>query len=133
MTSLLMAQKLLGLSVWSCMCLTLVLHLVYQITPVACILTDTPQRTVHSPIVIAQCTYLGCVLVLLQQLYMAAGKQQQGSAKKGKSAKAEKGDKLDDMVASYKAKYFGTQVHQKQSGAKPAQKRPISGIGRWFE
>ncbi len=71
--------------------------------------------------------------LLTPDVVMAAGKQQQGNAKKAQPAKAEKGDKLDVMVANYKAKYFGGQTQTGQTGTKQASKQPAAGISRWFE
>lgn len=72
----------------------------------------------------------------MQLCCSAAGKQQQRSAKMTRPAgKAEKGDKLDDMVANYKAKYFGGQIQAGpgQTALKQANKQPAAGISRWFE
>ena len=70
---------------------------------------------------------------LLLRWCTAAGKYQQASAKKSRPAKAEKGDKLDDMVANYKAKYFGGQAQAGQATTKQPSKQPAAGISRWFE
>lgn len=59
------------------------------------------------------------------------GAQQRGKLSKSGQAKGEKGDKLDDMISSYKAKYFGAQMQ-----AAPVTqhiKKPAAGISRWFE
>ena len=76
-----------------------------------------------------------CHHAKMQLCCTAAGKQQQGSAKKNRPGKAEKGDKLDDMVANYKAKYFGGQMQAGpgQTALKQANKQPAAGISRWFE
>ena len=63
----------------------------------------------------------------------STGAQQRGITKLSKSGqgKGEKGDKLDDMISNYKAKYFGA-----RSQAAPATqhaKKPAAGISRWFE
>lgn len=76
-----------------------------------------------------------CHHAKMQLCCTAAGKEQQGSAKKNRPGKAEKGDKLDDMVANYKAKYFGGQIQAGpgQTALKQANKQPAAGISRWFE
>ncbi|KAL0026427.1 hypothetical protein WJX79_009181 [Trebouxia sp. C0005] len=67
--------------------------------------------------------------------HLSQGKQQQGSVKKSRPGKAEKGDKLDDMVANYKAKYFGGQLQAGpgRTAPKQANKQPAAGFSRWFE
>ncbi|KAL3142888.1 hypothetical protein ABBQ38_003176 [Trebouxia sp. C0009 RCD-2024] len=55
-----------------------------------------------------------------------------GKVSKAGQSKGEKGDKLDDMISSYKAKYFGTQA-QAAPAATQQLRKPAAGISRWFE
>lgn len=65
------------------------------------------------------------------QCVWPTGAQQRGKLSKGGQAKGEKGDKLDDMISSYKAKYFGAQMQA--APATQHAKKPAAGISRWFE
>lgn len=62
---------------------------------------------------------------------LCVGAQQRGKLSKGGKAKGEKGDKLDDMISSYKAKYFGAQMQV--APVTQHAKTPAAGISRWFE
>lgn len=63
---------------------------------------------------------------------MHTGVQPRTKATKDGQAKGEKGDKLDDMISSYKAKYFSGQVQAAPASSKQL-KNPAAGISRWFE
>ena len=61
------------------------------------------------------------------------GAQQRVKVNKIGKAKAEKGDKLDDMISSYKAKYFGAQMQAAPAAKEHTKKPAAAGISRWFE
>lgn len=60
------------------------------------------------------------------------GAQLGGKVSKAGKGKGEKGDKLDDMISSYKAKYFGAQMQAAPAATQHIGK-PAAGISRWFE
>ena len=72
---------------------------------------------------------MSCIMMTPSFFAGAAGPQQH-KAKKNRSAKPEKGDKLDEMVANYKAKFFGASNKQ---GSKASGTPAATGISRWFE
>lgn len=70
--------------------------------------------------------------VTLHCLRPTGAQHNKGKVSKAGQSKGEKGDKLDDMISSYKAKYFGTQA-QAAPAATQQLRKPAAGISRWFE